>query len=117
METVLSLAFEKLGQALSLNLSTGATGGTGENGAICPLDGNTDCYIFSLSPAIVSFYVLLAFFCFNKWHLKFSHHVLYKFLVASGGFFRIFLREKNMICHVITHDWRNLYKVLDVTLT
>ena len=42
METVLSLAFEKLGQALGLNLSTDATGGTGENGAICPLNGNTD---------------------------------------------------------------------------
>ena len=61
MENVLSLAFEKLGQALGLNLSADSTGGTGENGAICPLDGNTDCYIFSISPAFGSFYVLLAF--------------------------------------------------------
>ena len=56
METVLSLAFEKLGQALGLNLSADSTGGTEENGAICPLDGNI--YFHSALHLAVSMFCL-----------------------------------------------------------
>ena len=68
-----SYAFGKIGQALGLNLSAVATGGTEQNGAICPLDGNTDCYIFSLSPALSSLYSSI-FRCSSRYCLTDSHY-------------------------------------------
>ena len=65
-----SCAFGKIGQALGLNLSAVATGGTEQNGAICPLDGNTVCCIFSLSRAFCSLYSSI----FRCAEISYSHY-------------------------------------------
>ena len=105
-----SFAFGKIGRALGLNLSADATAGTEENGAICPLDWNTDCHIFSLSLAF-SLHIRCAsiprrnhylnrdskqdYFYACSW-ASWASMVICNFKIASRGYFKIFWKENDL---------------------